>query len=205
MIEGHSARQPDAPPTGWARLAHGRWATPLLCLLSFTDACVSPIIPEVVLVPMVLARPEQRWRYALLVSAASVLGGVCGYLLGMTLWDAGLDRVFFDYVPGFTPERFASASHEFGERTFWVMFAAGFTPLPYKLFTVVAGVCHEDVGFATFAAASVLSRFLRFFLTVWLLHQFGRRVLERASRRVTVVFGVLVVVAVLALLWVGLR
>ena len=60
---------------------------------------------------------------------------------------------------------------------------AGFTPLPYKLFTVTAGVFHEEVGFGTFVLASALSRSLRFYLTIWALHVFGRRVLERFSRQ----------------------
>lgn len=172
-----------------------------MVLLSFTDACVSPIIPEVVLVPLVLARPQQRYRFALLVSLASVLGGACGYLLGMLAWGAGLETFFYDYVPGFTPERFASVSRGFGEQTFWVIFAAGFTPLPYKLFTVVAGVCHRDVGFATFLLASLLSRSLRFYLTVWLLHLFGRKVLDRVSRQLGTWFLLLLLVAVAVLLW----
>ena len=193
--------EPGRPQGGLARFAHGRLGTPMLCLLSFTDACVSPVIPEVVLVPLVLGRPERRYRYAFLVSAASVAGGVFGYLLGMLAWDSGLDRLFFDHVPGFTQERFESVSRGFGSQTFWVMFAAGFTPLPYKVFTVVAGVFHSDVAFPTFLAASVMSRFLRFYLTVWLLHQFGRRFLDQASRNALRIFLLLVLLALLALMW----
>ena len=195
---------PETESSGLARFAHGRFGTPMLCFLSFTDACISPIIPEVVLVPLVLGRPEKRWRYAFLVSAASVIGGAFGYLLGMFAWTSGLDRLFFEYVPGFTQERFDSVSQGFGDQTFWVMFAAGFTPLPYKVFTVVAGAFHDSVAFPTFLLASALSRFLRFYLTVWLLHQFGRRVLEQVSRNMFRVLVCLLLIAVVVLMWVEL-
>lgn len=185
-----------AEPRGFARLARGRAAVPLLALLSFTDACVSPIVPEVVLVPMVLARPEQRWRFAFLVSLMSVLGGICGYLIGRLAWGSGLDQFFYEYVPGFSAEGFAAASQEFGDRTFWVTFMAGFTPLPYKLFTVTAGAFHEQVDFGAFVLASALSRSLRFYLTIWLLHALGRRVIERYSRLFSFWFFVVLAVVV---------
>ncbi len=190
--------------SGLARFAHGRFGTPMLCFLSFTDACISPVIPEILLVPLVLGRPDRRWRYAFLVSLASVIGGAFGYLLGMYAWNSGLDQLFFEYVPGFTQERFDSVSQGFGNQTFWVMFAAGFTPLPYKVFTVVAGVFHDNVAFSTFFVASVLSRFLRFYLTVWLLHEFGRHVLDKVSRNAFRVCLLVILIGALLLMWIEL-
>ncbi len=199
---------PTAPPGLLVRIrarfrawAQSRFAVPLMCFLSFTDACVSPIIPEVVLVPLVLARPERRWHYAFLVSLASVLGGMLGYGLGMFLWDAGVDRFFYDHVPGFSPALFQEVSAAFGEQTFLVVWLAGFTPLPYKVFTVAAGVCHGHVDFGIFVLASVLSRAPRFYLTVWILHRFGPPVLAFLLRRLGVITAVCVVLALGWWLW----
>lgn len=176
-------------------------AVPLMSFLSFTDACISPVMPEVMLVPMCLSRPERRWRYAFAASLASVLGGLLGYLLGMTLWDAGLDRIFFDYIPGFTPELFADASARFGHSAFVVVFLAGFTPLPYKLFTIAAGVCHADVAIESFIAASVTSRFLRFYLEIWLIHRFGPPVLAFLVRRLGLILILMSLAALGVVIW----
>jgi membrane protein YqaA with SNARE-associated domain len=146
------------------------WATPALCTLSFLDACVSPIIPEVLLAPLCLLRPERRWYYALCCGVWSVLGGIFGYVLGFFFWEAGLRDLLFAWAPGFSAEGFESVAAGFGEGAFLWVFLAGFTPLPYKLFTVAAGVCHEHVSLAIFVAASLASRLPRFLLTVAILH-----------------------------------
>jgi membrane protein YqaA with SNARE-associated domain len=154
----------------FGKMAERPWATPALCGLSFLDACVSPIIPEVLLAPLCLLRPERRWYYALWCGVWSVLGGVFGYALGYFFWEAGLRELLFARVPGFTAERFESVAAGFGEGAFLWIFIAGFTPLPYKLFAVAAGVGHEHVSLATFVAASLASRIPRFLLTVAILH-----------------------------------
>ena len=181
-----------------ARAATKPWAVPTLCALSFADACVSPILPEVILVPLVLGRPSKRWRYTAWASLFSVLGGMCGYLLGMLLWENGLREFAYDYIPGFTPEWFDKISTWYGGSTFLWVFLAGFTPLPYKVFTVVAGVCHAEVAFGTFVLASALSRTLRFWLEVKIIHAFGT--LKVVSWK-WVVLGTLILVLIGVLMW----
>lgn len=172
-----------------------------MSFLSFTDACISPVMPEIMLVPMCLSRPERKWRYAFAASLASVLGGILGYVLGATVWDAGLDQLFYTYIPGFTPELFADASARFGHSAFVVTFLAGFTPLPYKLFTIAAGVCHQDVSFQSFVLASISSRYLRFYLEIWLIARYGPPVLEFLVKRLGVILILLSLAALGVVIW----
>lgn len=204
---------PDATPKpgsrggvlGWFRaLAETRWAVPMVFLLTFADACVSPILPEVLLIPMVLAAPQKAWRYALVCSVASALGGLFGYWLGFRFWEAGLDEFCFEWLPGCNPQSFERVSKAYGDSTFWVVFMAGFTPVPYKLFTLVAGVCHENVDLVPFTTASIISRTLRFYLEVWLMKRYGKRALDamfRHSRWIAILLMLLIVGLVLWLVW----
>ncbi|MBK8975691.1 MAG: DedA family protein [Planctomycetes bacterium] len=158
-------------------------AVPLMMLLSFLDSCISPVMPEVLLLPMSIGRPARAWSYAGWASLASVLGGMFGYLLGWQLWEAGLREWFFAHVPGFDAETFAGIGAHFGHAAFVVVFLAGLTPLPYKVFTIAAGVFHESVPFDTFLLASLTSRTLRFLLIAWLINRFGPPFLDFLARR----------------------
>ncbi len=159
---------------GWIRsLANSPLAVPAMVLLSFLDACISPILPEVLLVPLCLAHPERRWIYATWCSMASVLGAIGGYYIGYGLWEAGMNHFAYEYIPGFTPAVFEATSLRFGSHGFvWIVLAA-FTPLPFKVFTVAAGVCHDQISIQTLVLASVAGRYPRFLLEVWLIHRFG--------------------------------
>lgn len=155
------------------RIANSRLAIPAVGLLSFLDACISPILPEVILVPLCLTHPERRWWYASWCSLTSVVGAVVGYYLGFGLWEAGLREFAFRWLPGFTPKVFAEVSAHYGNNAFLWVFLAAFTPLPFKIFTVAAGVCHEQVGVWTLTTASIAGRLPRFLLEVELIHRLG--------------------------------
>lgn len=164
-------------------MAESRFALFFMTLLSFADACCSPILPEVLYVPMVMLRPQKRWFYAFCCSLASVLGGITGYALGFWLWENGLREFAFEHVPGFTPEWYAKISDWYGSNAFAWVWLGGFTPLPYKIFTVTAGVCADHVNFWSFLLASILSRFPRIYLTVWILGRYGQPTLDLISRQ----------------------
>ena len=196
---------PAAPPSRLrllvTRVAASRFALFFMCLLSFADACCSPILPEVLYVPMVLMKPERRWYYAFWCSAASVLGGVAGYAMGFWLWEHGLREFAFEHVPGFTPEWFARVSDYYGGNAFLWVWLGGFTPLPYKIFTVFAGVCADKVDFWVFLLGSITSRFPRIYLTVWLLDRFGKPTYDWLMRRMSRVVLALLLVALGFVLW----
>ena len=182
------------------RLARSRFALFFMCLLSFADACCSPILPEVLYVPMILARPQMRWFYAFWCSASSVLGGIAGYWLGFWLWEHGLREFAFEHL-GFDGW-YQDISAWYGSNSFLWVWLGGFTPLPYKIFTVVAGVCHEQVDFWVFLLASVTSRFPRIYLTVMLLDRFGKPALDLVTRQFSRFVLFLLVVALLIVAYV---
>ena len=116
----------------WSRHRH---ATRYLCALSFAESSFFPIPPDVMLAPMTLARPERGWRLAMLTTVASVAGGLLGYLIGWLAIDAVTPwLVSLGYLDVY--ERARSWFDEWGV---WAIFVAGFTPIPYKIFTIAAG------------------------------------------------------------------
>lgn len=151
----------------WAETPYG---TPALFVLAFAEASVFPIPPDLLLIALCLSLPHRYLRYALTCLAGSVLGGVAGYLLGLGAWRL-LAGFFYSYVPGFTPDLFASVQQLFEAYGFWAVFTAGFTPIPYKVITIGAGVF--ELSFGMFLVASFLSRGLRFFLVASLIKRYG--------------------------------
>jgi membrane protein YqaA with SNARE-associated domain len=151
----------------WSESPYASYA---LFLLALIEASFFPIPPDVLLIAMSISIPDRALFFAALASCGSVLGGALGYLIGLMLWSA-LSELFFAYVPGFSPEIFARVQGYFEQYDFLVVFAAGFSPIPYKIFTIGAGVF--EIGFPTFMLASVISRSARFFLEAWLLKRYG--------------------------------
>ena len=174
---------------GWGRSlynwvlnwANTRYGTPALGVLSFAESSFFPIPPDVLLIALGAERPKRSYYYALICSIASVLGGMLGYMIGSFLWYtatedgsmtySGLAQAFFHYIPGVTPEKFEHVKELFDEWNFWVVFTAGFTPIPYKLITISAGVA--DINFLVFVAASAVGRSARFFLVGTLFYFYG--------------------------------
>ena len=153
----------------WSR--HPR-ATSYLAGLSFAESSFFPIPPDVMLAPMCLKQPDKAWTFAALTSVFSVLGGILGFVLG---------AFFFDLVHplivsvGYEPT-FDKLQHWFNEWGIWIIFIAGFSPIPYKLFTISAGVF--SMSFVAFVIISLIARSARFFL-VALLMKLGGEKLEK--------------------------
>lgn len=148
----------------WSKHRHAPW---YLGGLSFAESSFFPIPPDVLLAPMALARPAAWWRLALLTTVLSVLGGLLGYLLG---------ALFFEWLtPWIERMRYAPALDKarawFSEWGFWAVFLAGFSPIPYKAFTVTAGAM--GMPLLPFVLASIFGRGGRFFLVAWLMARFG--------------------------------
>jgi membrane protein YqaA with SNARE-associated domain len=158
---------------GWSRHPH---AERYLGVVSFTESSFFPIPPDVLLAPMTLAQPSRWVRLATLTTVTSVLGGLFGYFIGQMAIDAvmpWLERV--GYI-----EHFRTAERWFEEYGFWAIFAAGFTPIPYKVFTIAAGAA--SMGLLPFVLGSIAGRGARFYLVAALV-RFGGAPIEHQIRR----------------------
>ncbi|PLX92890.1 MAG: cytochrome B [Desulfuromonas sp.] len=174
----------------WAETPYGM---PALFLLAFAESSFFPIPPDVLLIALCISLPLKAYRFALVASCGYVLGGVAGYGIGYGLWDA-LAASFYAYVPGFHPDVFAQVQALFSQYDFGVVFAACFTPIPYKVITIGAGAF--KINFPVFVGASLVSRGLRFFIVAALLKKFGptmREFIERYFNLLSVVFMLLLV------------
>jgi len=154
----------------WAETPYGQ---PALFFLALVEASCFPIPPDVLLIALCLSRPLRSYRLAAVCLAGSTVGGILGYLLGLGAWGL-LDQFFYGYIPGFTPELFARVQSLFAEYGFWTVFTAGFTPIPYKIITIGAGVF--EINFLIFVLASIFSRGARFFLIGLLIRSYGEPV-----------------------------
>jgi len=152
--------------------ADHRWALPALAVLAFAESSFFPIPPDVLLIALTLGRPERAWLYALTCSLASVAGGALGYAIGALLWEVSKDW-FIPLV--FRQEVFDHVGALYQDNAFLAIFTAAFTPIPYKVFTVAAGVFHEQVGLGVLLLASAMGRPARFFLVAGLLKWQGER------------------------------
>lgn len=181
---------------------HSRHARKMLFLLAFTEAIFFPIPPDILLLTLGLAIPRRAVRMALLTTAGSVAGGLLGYAVGVWCWPL-VDDFFYHYVPGFSPAGFAQLQQLFQRYDFWVVFLAGFTPLPYKIFTIGAGVFQIPLGI--FLLASLISRGLRFLLIGLFIYRFGEQTRDftlRYFNKLTFAAGLVLVAGLcVAQLW----
>lgn len=177
-----------AGPLGWVKRLYDwtlSWAEhpygfAALCALSLIEAIFFPIPPDVLLIALTLGAREKWFRFALGCTVASLTGGLIGYGLGYVSWDS-LAPIFYTYIPGFTEAKFDSIRALYAEYDFWIVFTAGFTPIPFKVITLSAGM--SEINLPIFIVASFLSRGARFFLVAWLLHYFGEPIRDFIDRR----------------------
>jgi len=152
-----------------------------LSVLSFSEASFFPIPPDVLLIPLCLGNRRKAFLFALLCSLFSIFGAVLGYYIGKLLWwnIPGIEysyiaNTFFQYVPGITINGFNKIQILYEQWNFWIVFSAGFTPIPFKLITISAGTFNID--FLMFIIASIISRSARFFLVASLIYIFGETI-----------------------------
>jgi membrane protein YqaA with SNARE-associated domain len=160
-----------SPRAGW-------W----LALVAFTEASCFPIPPDVLLIPMALARPERAWRLALICTIASVCGGALGYAIGYAVFNQLALPVIEFYGYG---AKFAAFQAMYAEWGVWVILIKGLTPIPYKIVTIASGAA--KFNFWIFMIASAVTRGARFFIVATLLHFWGERVKDFIERRLTLV------------------
>jgi membrane protein YqaA with SNARE-associated domain len=174
----------------WAETPYGALA---LFGLALAESSFFPIPPDPLLIALCLGAPAMSMRFAANATLASVVGGIIGYGIGAGAWTL-LQDWFFAYVPGVSAESFSSVQELYDRFGFWAIFFAGLTPIPYKVFTLSAGVF--SINFGIFVIASILSRGLRFFIVAGLIYRFGQpitRFIDRYFNLLAVAFAVLLV------------
>lgn len=172
----------------WANHPAGIWA---LFIIAFAEASFFPIPPDVLLIALALGMPKKSWRYATVCSIGSVLGAIGGYLIGWGLWELTKD-FFFAYV--FSEATFLKVADLYRQNAFLAVLGAAFTPIPFKVFTIVGGVCRID--FAIFLAASIVGRSSRFFMEGAAFYWYGvqaKAFIEKYFNWVALAFFILLV------------
>lgn len=169
--------------------AHHRHAPLALFLLAFAESSFFPVPPDVLLIALALGIPARAYRLALITTAGSVLGGLAGYAIGYGFM-ASVGQWILD-VYHFHAQ-FEKIQNLYLEYDIWAIAIAGFTPIPYKVFTIAAGAFDMDVW--RFTLASLVSRGARFFLLAWLIHHYGSTIkdfINRYFNALTLLFVVL--------------
>ena len=167
-----------------------------LGIVSFTESSFFPIPPDVMIIPMVIAKKKEYFKIFLIASIFSVLGGIFGYLLGYLFYDLAIHLIEFYGYENKVENLKTSLSQGSGFFAWLsILFLAGFTPLPYKAFTIASGV----VGFSlpVFIVVSLISRSLRFFIVAYLSYKFGdlfTEFMEKHGSKWFTIIGILIVI-----------
>jgi len=156
-----------------------------LFLLSFAEASFFPIPPDILLIALSLGFIRKSFYFALICCIGSVLGGISGYFIGQYIWLNGdaytaFAEFFFNHIPGFSKNIFIKIQDQYNQHGFLIIFTAGFTPIPYKIFTITAGAF--NISFPLFIIASTVSRAARFFLIAMLIFKFGHKIRDVINR-----------------------
>jgi membrane protein YqaA with SNARE-associated domain len=173
---------------GYAEKPHAEWA---LFVIAFLESSFFPIPPDVLLVAMAVMVPAKAFRYALICTVGSVLGGVGGYLIGWAFYETlGQPILQFYGAMG----HYEHVQGLYNEHAFWAILAAGVTPIPYKVFTIAAGAF--EVSLVTLVIASIIGRGFRFFGVAALFYFFGapiKKFIDKYFEILSVVFLVLLI------------
>jgi len=180
----------------WADTPHGLIA---LFILSFSEASFFPVPPDVLLIVLILGRREQALKFAVICSIASIAGGFVGYSIGHFIWWDGTNynsfaNFFFNNIPGFTEALFQKIQNQYNNYGFIIIFTAGFTPIPFKVFTISAGAF--DISLPLFLIASTISRSARFFLVSFLIWKYGEKInyfIDRYFNLLSIIFVIILV------------
>lgn len=172
----------------WAHTPYGLWA---LFLLAFAESSFFPIPPDPLLIALAISRPRASLKFALVCSVGSVLGGCVGYLIGWQFMNVIGDRIVELYG---LSDKMAYIGAKYHQYDAWAVGIAGFTPIPYKVFTIAAGAF--KINFPVFVLASAVSRSARFFLVGGLIRVFGEMIqpiIEKYLDILAIVFVILLV------------
>ena len=171
---------------GWAERPGGPWA---LGAIATAESFIFPIPPDVLLIPLCIGKPERAFRFAAICTVGSVAGGMLGYAIGSALFESVATPILEFYNGA---EAFESLGQQFQDHLIVALGSAGFTPIPYKVFTIAAGAF--SVSFGAFVAISAVSRGARFFLVAALIRVYGDKIADFIEKY----FNILTIVLTLA-------
>lgn len=172
----------------WAHTPHGAIA---LFILAFAESSFFPIPPDVLLIALVLGARQKWWKFAANCTIASVFGGIGGYLIGLGLMDTVGQKIIAFYH---AEKYYEQVTGWYQQYDYWIVFAAAFTPIPYKVFTIASGAFHMNV--IGFALVSIVGRGMRFFIVASLLYKFGppmQRFIDKYFNLLCLAFVILLV------------
>jgi membrane protein YqaA with SNARE-associated domain len=167
--------------------AHKPYALWILGIVSFAESSFFPVPPDVMLIPMALARPNKAWLYAGICTLTSVAGGVVGYLIGHLLYDSVGQWVIQFYGYGDKVEAFRAGYAEYGA---WIILLKGLTPIPYKLVTITSGFANYNIWM--FIGLSIIARGARFYVVAILMNRYGVWIRETIEKRLGLWVGLAV-------------
>jgi len=165
------------------RLAEHRHAMWWLAFVTFIESSVFPIPPDILMIPMILARPSRAWLIASVALTASVIGGLLGYAIGALAF-AELGQPILESLG--KGDAVAAFNERFNDVGFWAVLVAGMTPFPYKVITIMSG--WTGMPLLTFIVTSILARGLRFYIVAFLLWKFGAPIRDFIERRLGLMF-----------------
>ena len=177
-----------------------KYGTVALVVLAFSESSFFPIPPDVLLIALALGSRSKAIQYGVLCSIGSIVGAIFGYGIGQFLWwsgegvFSGLAIFFFDAIPGFTRDMFYQIQDKYETWNFWIIFTAGFTPIPFKLFTITSGAF--SINFPMFIIASTISRSARFLLVSGLIWKYGAPIqdfIDRYFNKLAILFTILLI------------
>jgi membrane protein YqaA with SNARE-associated domain len=175
----------------WAETKYG---VPVMAFVSFIESSVFPIPPDPLLMALGLSKPNKAILYAIICSVASIAGGLVGYLIGWTIWEI-VSEFFLTYL--FSVDAFNYVGIKYNENAFLAILGAAFTPIPYKVFTITAGVF--KINLAIFILASSIGRSARFLIEGCLIYFFGEKIrdfIEKYLNLLSIIFFILLVVGI---------
>ena len=184
----------------WADSPHG---TTALAVISFAESSFFPIPPDVLQIALSVGQPRRSFRFAAVSAVASVLGAIVGWLIGWGVWQS-VSGFFYEMVPGFTPAKFQYVESLYQQSAGLYLVLSAFTPIPFKIFTIAAGVC--SVPLLTLVLASAVGRSGRFFLVATIMRLFGkpaRDLLDKYLELATLLLGALIVAGFFAIRLLG--
>lgn len=185
----------------WVESFAGKpYANHALFWIAFVESSFFPIPPDVLMIAMSIGYPKRSFRYALICTAGSVCGAFLGYFIGYALFES-VGRHILEFYGAL--DTFEVVLRKYQENGIMALFIAGFTPIPFKLFTIAAGF-NQTLDLTTLAVGSIIGRFSRFFLVGGLLYLFGQPIknfLDKYFDKLSVAFVLLLVLGFLFVKW----